>query len=460
MTARVLVVDDLEPNVKLLEAKLSAEYFDVVGALNGEEALRVAREEQPDIVLLDVMMPGMDGYEVCRRLKADPDTSHIPVVMVTALDQQQDRIAGLEAGADDFLTKPVEDVALFARVRSLTRLKMMTDELRLRHDTIAAFGLAPDVDAEHAHGEKSRVLVVDDQPDTVGRLKEILEDAYDVAVESEPRGAAARARGGDFDLIVVNMGLETGDALRLCSTIRSMEETRLTPMLTVVLQTETRKLVRALDIGVNDYVTRPIDADELEARVRTQMRRKRFIDELRSSFQMSLELAVTDQLTGLYNRRYLSGHLAAMFERSKTTNRPLALLFIDLDLFKSINDEHGHDVGDEVVREFARRLSRGVRGVDLACRYGGEEFVVAMPDTEKVFALGVAERLREEVAGEPFHLKGENGDVEVTVTVSIGVASTEDGEDDDSPKALLKRADESLFEAKSQGRNRVVDAAA
>src|ERR1700677_4042375 len=132
MTARILVVDDIEANVRLLEAKLSAEYYDVISASDGPTALALAAAEQPDIVLLDVMMPGMDGFEVCRRLKEDPLTRHIPVVLVTALDGRSDRIAGLDAGADEFLNKPIDDVMLFSRVRSLTRLKTVIDELRQR----------------------------------------------------------------------------------------------------------------------------------------------------------------------------------------------------------------------------------------------------------------------------------------------------------------------------------------
>ena len=134
MSARILVVDDIETNRRLLEARLSAEYFDVVLAASGAECLEKARDTKPDLILLDVMMPGMDGFEACRRLKADTATRHIPVIMVTALDQREDRVKGLEAGADEFLTKPVNDVALFARVRSLLRLKEVLDELRLRHE--------------------------------------------------------------------------------------------------------------------------------------------------------------------------------------------------------------------------------------------------------------------------------------------------------------------------------------
>src|SRR5882672_6128089 len=151
MTARILVVDDVLANVKLMEARLSAEYFDVVTALSGQEALAICERAECDIVLLDVMMPDMDGFEVCRRLKANPSTHHLPVIMVTALDQASDRVKGLEAGADDFLTKPVSDIALVARVRSLVRLKMMTDELRMRAVTSKEIGIqepVPDALAE------------------------------------------------------------------------------------------------------------------------------------------------------------------------------------------------------------------------------------------------------------------------------------------------------------------------
>ena len=165
MTARVLVVDDILSNVKLLEAKLTAEYFEVVTAFNGVDALAKIEERDPDIVLLDVMMPGMDGFEVCRRIKANPKVAHIPVVMVTALDQPSDRVAGLEAGADDFLTKPVDDAALFARVRSLVRLKMLTDELRMREATGQSMGLVDPAETLNDPAPAGRILIIEDRPE-------------------------------------------------------------------------------------------------------------------------------------------------------------------------------------------------------------------------------------------------------------------------------------------------------
>jgi two-component system cell cycle response regulator len=455
MTARVLVVDDIPANVKLLEAKLGAEYFDVVTASNGLEALEKVASEKPDIVLLDVMMPGMDGFEVCRRIKKDPATAHLPVVMVTALDQLSDRVTGLEAGADDFLTKPVNDVALFARVRSLVRLKTMVDELRLRQATGESMGLMDQLEAAEG-AARGRILIVEDRATSAQRIAETLERDNDVATVADTTEAVVRAKGGDFDLIICSLSLDRQDGLRLCATLRSLETTRQTPILAMVEEGDMKRLVRALDIGVNDYLMRPIEASELTARVRTQLRRKRYADRLRHSLQLSLEMAITDQLTGLFNRRYMSRHLGTLISSAQTTGKPVSFLILDIDYFKHINDTYGHDVGDEVLREFAGRISANVRGIDLACRYGGEEFVVVMPDTDLTFAYMVAERLRQSVADVPFTIGVPPG--QISVTISIGVTATEGA--GDTAEALLRRADQALYRAKRDGRNRVVADAA
>src|SRR3954471_9510377 len=218
MTARVLVVDDVPANVKLLEARLSAEYFDVTTAHSGAEALAICERAECDIVLLDVMMPDMDGFEVCRRLKKNPATHHIPVVMVTALDHPSDRVRGLEAGADDFLTKPVSDVALIARVRSLARLKMMTDELRMRALTSREIGIQnPEREAIADVGRGGRVLVVDDRASSAERLAAMLSKEQTAEIESNPAEALFRAAEGNYDLVIVSLALTDHDALRLCS---------------------------------------------------------------------------------------------------------------------------------------------------------------------------------------------------------------------------------------------------
>jgi two-component system cell cycle response regulator len=456
MTARVLVVDDILSNVKLLEAKLSAEYFEVVTAFNGLECLARVEEHEPDIVLLDVMMPGMDGFEVCRRIKQNPKTAHVPVVMVTALDQPSDRVAGLDAGADDFLTKPVDDSALFARVRSLVRLKMMTDELRLRESTGQNMGLIDPADTLIEASPSGRILIIEDRPESVAWFNQALTPANEVMAVDSFEEALIRVRGGDFDLIVVSLGLRCFDGLRLCSQLRSLPEGRNVPILVLVSDGDRRKLTQALEMGVNDYLTRPVDKNELIARVRTQLRKKRYSDKLRHNVQLSLEMAITDQLTGLHNRRYMARHLDNLIQGARKSGKPIAFLIMDIDHFKAVNDTYGHDAGDEVLREFAGRISANVRGIDLACRYGGEEFVVVMPDTDMALAWTVAERLRKSVEEASFAISRDPH--QIHVTISIGIAGSEG--DVDSADKLLHRADQALYRAKREGRNRVVADAA
>ena len=457
MTARVLVVDDIPANVKLLEARLSAEYFDVATAFSGTEALALCERAECDIVLLDVMMPDMDGFEVCRRLKSNPATHHIPVVMVTALDQPSDRIKGLEAGADDFLTKPVSDVALISRVRSLTRLKMVTDELRMRALTSREIGIeSPEREAVADTGRKGRILIIDDRASSYERIATTLGAEHTVDVQSDPKEALFRAAEGDYELLIVSLGLADFDGLRLCSQVRSLERTRSIPILAIAEPDNNAKLVRGLEIGINDYLIRPIDKNEMLARVRTQIKRKRYTDRLRDNVAMSIEMAITDALTGLHNRRYMETHLGALTEQAAQRGKPLAVLILDIDFFKSINDGHGHDAGDDVLREFAVRIRKSIRNIDLACRFGGEEFVIVMPETDIAVAGMVAERIRRKIASEPFAIQ--QGEKQLNVTLSIGIAAL--GAAGDNAAAMLKRADQALYRAKRDGRNRVVQEAA
>jgi two-component system cell cycle response regulator len=451
MTARVLVVDDIQPNLKLLEARLSAEYFPVQTATNGPDAIAICEKGQCDIVLLDVMMPGMDGFEVCRRLKGQAATAHLPIVLVTALDQPADRVRGLEAGADDFLTKPIDEIALVARVRSLARLKVTVDELRNRAATTVALGMiAPFASPNADDGKRGRIMIVDDRASSAERLAHALDALHTVHIEPDAHEAVFRAAEDNIDLIIVGLGLANFDGLRLCSQIRSLERTRNLPILAIADLEDRQRVLRGLELGVNDYLTRPVDRNELLARVRTQLRQKRYADSLREKVQQSIELALYDPLTGLNNRRFLENHLATMLDNARVRRTPLTLMILDIDHFKQVNDTHGHDSGDEVLKGFADRLRGIVRGGDLLCRLGGEEFVIVMPNVELSAAARIAERARQAIEQEPFVIDA--GGRAIPVTTSIGVA--ERGPDDDT-STLYRRADRALYRAKSEGRNRV-----
>ncbi len=451
MSARVLVVDDILPNVKLLEAKLSSAYFEVLTALNGPDALEIAANEAPDIVLLDVMMPGMDGFEVCQKLKEDEKTAHIPVVMVTALTDATDRVRGLECGADDFLSKPVNDTALMARVKSLVRLKMTVDEWRIRENTANQFGVFDTKTSQYAESpENAKILVVEDKTFESDKFIETLKRDEDMIVPAiNGEQALSSAQDHEFDLITVSLNMELEDGLRMVSLFRSNERTRAVPILMVGVEEDMPSIAQGLELGAHDYILRPVDRNELLARVRTQIRRKRYQERLRNNYEQSLNMALTDTLTGLFNRRYLNAHFGKIISNIAETRKPIGVLMMDIDHFKTFNDTYGHDVGDEVLKTFADRIKQKLRSFDLVARQGGEEFVAILPDIKPKVAMRVAERLRKAICDEPIICSAPEGHVSVSVSIGGVIIDDANVQVDDA----LKRADVCLYEAKEQGRN-------
>jgi len=442
VTARVLVVDDISANLRLLEAKLGAEYYEVALANSGAEALATAAEWMPDVVLLDVMMPGLDGYEVCRRLKAAPATAHIPVVMITALVDPAERVRGLDAGADDFLSKPVDDATLFARLRALLRVKQVQDAWRLRAETARDLGLEPP-SGPSLSVKGSRALLVGDPADEAELRPALAADGIELACAATVAEAWSRLLDAAFDLVLVGLAQDGAEALRFASRLRAQSATRDLPMLLLADLAQKPQVLRGFDLGANDHVFRPVDPNELRARTRNQIRRKRYQDRLRSELDRSLELAVTDSLTGLRNRRFALRHLDGLLRSVGA-----AVLMIDVDRFKSINDAHGHATGDVVLQEVAERLKMHLRAADVVARFGGEEFLVVMSGAPADYAAAVAERLRVAIEAEPIAAEGRR----LAITASIGVAAADPGMPVDE---LLAAADAALYRAKAAGRNRI-----
>ena len=451
MAARILVVDDIPANVRLLEAKLMAEYFEVITASDGKSALEIAAKEMPDIILLDVMMPGMDGYEVCSRLKSDPKMRHIPVVMVTALSEVSDRVRGLEVGADDFLTKPLNDVALFARVRSLVRLKMLTDELRVRQEASLRFDSIGSSDRNEEDAiANANILLAETNDLTASKIINFLTEMdHQVDHARAPSEVVELGKEKSYDLFIVALDLGGEDGLRLCSQLRAHEETRHVPILLVLEEENLSQLAKGLDIGVTDYLVKPIDPNELRARCKTQIKRRRFHDRLTDMLKKNVALAYTDPLTGVFNRRYMNAHLDRAIMEIAETAKPVSALMLDIDHFKQVNDTYGHASGDAVLKILAKRVADAIRDFDMLARYGGEEFVVIMPSATTEQAFTVAERLRIRVSDTPIEAPGSSEPL--TVTISVGVATTFDPME--MADSLLNRADTALYEAKSIGRN-------
>lgn len=453
MTGLILVVDDVPANVKLLEAKLTNEYYDVITAKDGYEAITQTKMKKPDLILLDVMMPGIDGFDTCRRLKEDPEVSHIPVVMVTALSDPSDRVQGLEAGADDFVTKPINDTALFARVRSLVRIKVLIDELRLRDKSGSQLGMSASDFALNFDVRGSHLMLIDDDVVQSRRVSEKLTaGGYQVTHFSDHKKALEGVLTmPSLDLIFISTQLADIDGLRLATQFKAVEQVRHVPIIMLVDEDDQHLMLKGLELGVNDYLVSPVDFNEMFARVKTQIRRKKYQEALKSNYQESVSMAVTDGLTRLYNRHYLDTHLKNLVRQAAEQGRNLSLVIMDMDHFKQVNDTYGHGVGDEVLKGLAGIIVNTIRSADLAARYGGEEFVVLMPETDAVRAFEAAERLRRAVENTPFAVTHPQSPLRKTV--SIGCATMLPT---DTPETLLRRADVALYEAKEAGRNRVM----
>lgn len=452
MTGLILVVDDVPANLKLLEAKLANEYYDVITAKDGYECVTLTKSRKPDLVLLDVMMPGIDGFETCRQLKKDPEVSHIPVVMVTALSDPSDRVQGLEAGADDFITKPINDTALFARVRSLVRIKVLIDELRLRDKSGAQLGMSASDFSLTFDVTGSRLLLIDDDMIQSRRICEKFTAAgYQIDGFSDHKLAMEHARQhGETDLIIISTQLADIDGIRLATQFKAIEQVRHVPIIMLVEEEDQHLMLKALELGVNDYLMSPVDFNEMFARVKTQIRRKKYQEALKSNYQESVSMAVTDGLTRLYNRHYLDTHLKNLARQALETGRSLSVVMMDMDHFKSVNDTYGHAVGDEVLKTLAGVIVQTIRSADLAARYGGEEFVVLMPETDAGRAYEAAERLRRSVEAASFVIS--HPDHIIHKTVSIGYTTMQPN---DTAESMLRRADAALYEAKNAGRNKV-----
>ncbi len=466
MPGRILIVDDVATNRIVMKVKLASACYGVLQAGSGAEAIEIARREKPDLVLLDVMMPDMDGVDVCKALKSDPETADIPVVMVTALSDSAAKLRALRAGADEFLSKPINEMALLARVRSLLRARDTAEELRLRDSTSLELGFA---ESTAPYTPPVNIALIASEEKTALHWKTALTGkcAGNLSVVARAGALALSEATPPPDIFVLEGGSgRPDDGLHLISELRSRAGTRHAAIVVVLPGAGGRDsgnvnaAVTALDLGANDILTSGFDADELALRLATQTRRKRQADRLRETLKRGLRLAVTDPLTGLYNRRYAMPHLERIAEQARTTRKPFALMLLDLDRFKQVNDTHGHSAGDAVLREVAQRLRDHLRAVDLVARIGGEEFLVVMPDTTLEEARHAAERLRRLINDSPVRLTGagsKGAPKSLPVSMSIGVAMGGEG----TPQShgahdVLEQADRALYGAKSDGRNQVM----
>ncbi len=443
---RVLIVDD-EPSVTtVLSAQLRNAGWEPRAAGSAEEALKMVREDPVDVILMDVLMPGMSGYEATRRLKQDPETASIPVIMLTGLSGIEDKLNGLNAGADEFLSKPVAMAELIVRLRNMVRLRRFEHDLRSRSQDPAPQSAAAGA------ARPPRVLILGSGPARDESLSGLVEEMGYCAEIQEAAGLdLARGREGAASLIVLDESLFGAEGLRIVGRLRSTDSTSRTPVVVIGGREDAEGRIRFLSAGVEEVLAAPMDPRELQARLGRLLRQREHLEQLQARYETALLASNRDGLTGLFNHAYFKHLLDLEVKRALRQRHAVSLLMLDVDGFKGHNDRLGHAGGDGILKEVARRIRGSIREIDIAARYGGEEFAVVLPYTDSDGAAVAAERIRGALASTEFAV-GPNGET-VPVTASIGAAACP--EQATRAEDLIVASDGLLYRAKSEGKNRI-----
>lgn len=454
MSGKILIVDDVATNRIVYKVKLGAACYAPILAADGESCLVMARQAKPDLILLDLVLPDMPGTEVLRRLRADPATAAIPVVVFSAEDDAASRLAALAAGADDFLTKSVDDQTLLARLRNLLREREGLAELESGGAPIRALGFAEPVSGFQVPGT---VALVTHRPETALRWRRDLgaqmPDKMMMISREAALSEAALTPTPDVFVIEYDLADPIG-GLRLMSELRSRTQTRHAAICIVKQNRGGGESAMAFDLGANDVVAASVDPREFGLRIARLLQRKRAADKLRASVRDGLRLAVIDPLTGLFNRRYAVSQLAEIAAQAEVSQQPFAVMVVDLDRFKDVNDRYGHPAGDAVLTEVARRMAANIRHGDLLARIGGEEFLIALPEADLAMAGPIAQRLCHAVQEEPFAIAG-FAPLNLTASIGLAICDAKTHWAEEPVSAVIERADQALLVAKSGGRNQV-----
>ena len=453
MSGKLLVVDHVAANRTTMKVRLAGAFYDVLQACDLDEARRHLHGDRPDMVLIDSKMPDEDPLRFCRALRASPKTAHLPVLLLSGKDDRGYRIRALKAGADDVLVRPVENGILLPRLRSLMRRNEFNDDAILPKDAVQALGLA---DAQTEFQARASVLIATQDSQTALTWQRMLsaKAPYEFSAQILDDALRSVTQAPAPDVFVIMPDAAQPDvSLRLIAEIRARSATRHSAVL-VVLNGATRDLHGdALDLGAQDVMKNGFDGEEMALRISKLIQHKRLSDRLRDNLKHGLQAAVTDSLTGLFNRRYAMTHLARIAEQAAVKGGRFALMMADLDRFKRVNDQFGHTAGDAVLVGTARRLRAALRPVDLLARIGGEEFLIAMPDVGSKTAKGFAEQMCEIMRDAPVDVPGMN--LGIPITMSVGVAMGGNHNLDRSIDALMQSADRALYMAKSNGRDQV-----
>lgn len=451
MPGKLLIVDSIATNRIVLKVRLTNACYDVLQAVSAEDVWSQLNLETPDLILINGHLEDSDATTLCKELRSNRKTAHLPIVLICSVDDRRDRLSALRAGANDVLVRPLDDLVLLARLRSLLRTHETAEESKLRERTTQALGFA---EAPSGFAAQTSVHLATPDSATAEKWVSVLRPMVPFHLVAKIHGETLRdiASTTPPDVFVIALDRHKPEiGLRLVAEIRARASTRYSGILVVLDDERRRTLVDAMDLGAHDVMAHGFDPDEMALRVSTLVSQKKLGDRLRSSVDIGLQAAITDPLTGLFNRRYAMPHLERLRDQALKKKRRFALMVVDLDHFKSVNDRYGHAAGDAVLTEAARRIRENLRAIDLVARIGGEEFLVVLPETDTERAIETAKRLCDRLRATPVYLAGQN--LKVPITMSIGVKVVDENSNMASLEEIMKQADSALYKAKSQGRD-------
>lgn len=448
MPACILVVDDVLPNLRLLEAKLVIENFQVILVNSGQKALDILSKQHVDLVLLDVMMPEMDGFEVCQRIRSNRAIADLPVVMITAFGDIQHRVRSLEVGADDFLTKPINDIALFARVRSLLQLKFLLDELNVREKTLGDFYLLPSsnttIEDDLAYDD---ILLIHESGSTADKIKKTLEDVKSkVTYINNDQDIVKAIHANDYALIILSLSLENNKNLELLSFLRSEDLTRRIPILLTGDESQLPKFVAGLDMGASDYFLRPIEKAEVLLRCQTQLRKSFCSERLKSLQNMSVSGTFIDHSTGLYNKKYLLRYLEGSIKNAIQMARPVSLIMMSINFIGEDRTNPKISLAgiDKMMDEIGKKISAYISISDLLIRMDSQDLAILMMDTPTEIAVQFAKKMRQYLVKQSLF----QDQKAIKIKISLGITSSSGA--NLTSGGFLQKAEKALSDAKQK----------
>lgn len=463
MSGKILIVDGVATNRIVLKVKLSAAFYDVLQAGSGQEARQIVARARPDIVIVSAGVPDEDAETLIRDIAARPAEEAPAVIALTEADAPALRLALLEAGACDVMVRPLCEQVLLARLRSLARRRRAQEDLAMGPDAADALGDA--LCDEHGFAERhapfgTRGQVVAIEPESPGLQAcfHALERAspHDFALCTIGKGGSLTGLTQNPDVILIALAEARDDpGLSCLAELRIASLTRHARLIAVVENPDTPLAGMALDLGADDVVGVKGSVDEFDLRIAAQMRRKRADDHLRTRLQSGMEAAITDPLTGLYNRRYALSALGRLAARAAQTGEHFAVMVADLDHFKSVNDTYGHTAGDIVLTRVATQLRTAISEGDMLARFGGEEFLILLPGADRQQAQDAADAVRQLVRETEISLPGRSTPIQVTISIGVTVARLAPNENGPTVDCLLDQADQALYGSKSEGRDTV-----